>query len=406
MRIIVSLTSYPKRIGIVDKVIKTLLIQTMKPDKIVLWLSEEEFKDRDLPEQLLKLCQFGLEIQWVTDDLKSHKKYYYAVQEYLNDIVITVDDDMYYHPELIETLYRSYIQHPKAVSCTLVNLICAENEEVLPYAQWRKDYIVAEDTELMDLLPVGAGGVLYPPKCFDLEKLCDEEIIRRYCLYQDDIWLKVNELIEHVSTVLVKDSTKFRLMPIIGTQECALFGGINRTGNDAALRGLKKYLSEFGLTLYELCFSPNNTIPKWEQEEGWKLDKLVRAITKEESVYLYGAGEGAKSVYEYLKKKKLECFIKGFLVTGRKENPESIFNIPVISMAEFSDYTSVVLIATAERNQKEITYNLRKAGCSQIAAVKDPVITQYNRLIRTIEQLDRNFAISFPVIDMKEIKDR
>lgn len=406
MRIIVSLTSYPKRIGTVDKVIKTLLIQTMKPDKIVLWLSEEEFEERNLPEQLLKLCQFGLEIQWVTDDLKPHKKYYYAVQEYLNDIVITVDDDMYYHPELIETLYHSYIRHPKSVSCTLVNLICAENREVLPYGQWKKDYIAAEDTELMDLLPVGAGGVLYPPKCFDLEKLCDEESIKRYCLYQDDIWLKINELMEHVSTVLVKDSTKFRLMPISKTQECALFGGINRTGNDAALEGLKEYLSGLGLTLYELCFSPNNTISKWEQDERWKLDKLISTIANEESVYLYGAGEGAKSVYEYLKKKKLECFIKGFLVTGRQGNPESLFNIPVISMDEFSDYKSVILIATAERSQREIVNKLRKAGCSQIAAAKDPVITQYNRLIRTIEQLDRNFSISFNVINMKEIKDR
>jgi len=400
MKVVVSLTSYPKRIKSVDKVIKTLLIQTMKPDKIVLWLSEKEFAEKSLPEELLKLCRYGLKIQWLSDDLKSHKKYYYAVQEYRNDIIITVDDDMYYHPELIETLYHSFLRHPKSVSCTLANLIGAEDKKILPYHKWKKNFIAVEDTEIMDLLPVGAGGVLYPPKCFDLDRLCDEKNIKKYCLYQDDIWLKVNELLDHVSTVLVKDSTKFELMPISGTQEYALFEGINRIGNDAALKGLNRYLSRSGLTMYELCYSSLNTIDNLLKTEKKETDKLVYNIVREKSIYLYGAGEGAKSVYEYLKNKKLECFIKGFLVTKSYGNPESLFNIPVIQVDKFADYKSIILIATSEKSQGEIIDKLRKMGCQRIVAVKDPVITQYHSLVRKIEQLNQDFTIFFNIISI------
>lgn len=392
LRIIVSLTSYPKRIDNVDQVIKTLLIQTRKPDKIILWLSEEEFPQKSLPERLPSLCTYGLEIRWVPGDLKSHKKYFYALQEFPQDVVITVDDDMYYHPELIETLYDSFLQHPKAVSCTRANRICGDNGNIFPYEKWEKNYAAAENIEVMDLLPVGAGGILYPPGCFDLERLCDIESIKKYCLYQDDIWLKVNELLSGISTVLVKNSLKTGLiLPVEEMQECALFNGINVRGNDIALNSLEGYLVKFDVTMYEMIYSKKNTIANRLKYQKDLANKLFNTIISDKCIYLYGAGDGAKSVFACLKALGLEDFIKGFLVTRIQENPDLFFGLPVISLDKFSDWGKLILVTTAESKQEEIITNLKNRKCRKIAAVTDTVIGQYNNLTQKNQKLYKSF---------------
>ena len=71
--VIVSLTSYPGRINIVYRTIKTILTQTFKPDRVILWLSDEQFKGIPLPNNLTELEQYGLEIRWC-QDIKSYKK--------------------------------------------------------------------------------------------------------------------------------------------------------------------------------------------------------------------------------------------------------------------------------------------------------------------------------------------
>ena len=48
--LIVSLTSFPERINLAHITISTLLNQSLEPDKIILWLAEEQFfqKENDL----------------------------------------------------------------------------------------------------------------------------------------------------------------------------------------------------------------------------------------------------------------------------------------------------------------------------------------------------------------------
>ena len=63
-RIIVSITSFPARIPTLWKVIECIIRQTVKPDKIVLYLTESQVGDIEkLPSSLLKLRKRGLEIR-------------------------------------------------------------------------------------------------------------------------------------------------------------------------------------------------------------------------------------------------------------------------------------------------------------------------------------------------------
>lgn len=101
--IIISMTSYPGRIKYVSQVLGTIFAQTKAPDKIILWLAEEEFPGREesLPAELISFSSQGrITIRWC-DNLKAHKKYYYAFHEYHDALIITVDDDILYAEDMV-----------------------------------------------------------------------------------------------------------------------------------------------------------------------------------------------------------------------------------------------------------------------------------------------------------------
>ncbi len=193
--VIVSLTTYPARINTVWVTIASLLKQTYKPAKVVLYLSNEQFPngELDLPTILKKLKKRGLEIAFVEDDLKPHKKYYYALNEYKDKSVITADDDIFYPENHIESLVDASKKFPDAVICARshdIEFMEDNDNEFLNYNSW-KEHLTTHPT--LAMMPVGCNGVLYKRKFFD-EELFDINVIKEYSLYTDDLWLKVMEL--------------------------------------------------------------------------------------------------------------------------------------------------------------------------------------------------------------------
>ena len=124
-KLLISFTSYPARIKTVYKVVESLWKQRQRADEIVLWLSTEDFPKQwdDLPKSLKSINgQNGFRVEWVNENLKSHKKYLYSLQN-RDQIVITVDDDTYYDDMMVSTLMESYRKHPYAVSARNVHII-------------------------------------------------------------------------------------------------------------------------------------------------------------------------------------------------------------------------------------------------------------------------------------------
>ena len=221
-QIIVSLTSYPARIQIVSKAIESILNQKMKADKIVLYLAKEQFpkREKNLPKSLLNFVEDGkIELRWC-DDLKSHKKYYYAFQEFKNDLVITFDDDLTYHPKMIENLFNSYKNFPNAVSASRAHLVTFDFDgNLLPYEFWIKnvDNCIAKPS--MQLLCTTGAGSLFPPNLFK-DDVFDRKAILKYCLFADDLWLKINEIISGIPVVISEENQG--LSVIKGSQEESL----------------------------------------------------------------------------------------------------------------------------------------------------------------------------------------
>ncbi len=221
-RLIVSMTSYPGRINSLAPVLDSLFNQDRKADEILLWLAKEEFPgmEQDLPEYLTQLAaEKRITIRWC-DNLKPHKKYFYALQEYTEDLIVTVDDDLLYSSNLLSSLYRSYLQYPQAVSAVRVHLmLLSEDNRILPYNTWIRETDCCLYTPSMQLFATGGAGTLYPPHLFRKE-FFDWTAISTYCPIADDLWLKAMELMSGVPVVAARSREPLQYLP--GSQVDAL----------------------------------------------------------------------------------------------------------------------------------------------------------------------------------------
>jgi len=190
-RIIVSLTTYPARIRGVWITIASLLVQSVKPYKVILWLAEEQFPDRKVPGSLERLKKRGLEIRFC-EDLRPHKKYYEAMRKYGSYYVITADDDILYPEDHIQRLWAGKEKYPGAVICHWSHKISCDREgNFQSYNDWPDN---GEEEPSYGTLAVGCNGILYPPGCLPEEAFRREEI-KKYALDTDDLWLKCMEIL-------------------------------------------------------------------------------------------------------------------------------------------------------------------------------------------------------------------
>jgi len=133
-RIIVTMTTWSKRIGNIPTVLTNILNNTLKPYKIVINLAEEEFKnkEKDFPNnvnEFLNNHKDIIEVYWVKHNTKVWKKVIPTLLRYPNDIIICIDDDWIYPSDMIQTLYNEYIKYNKNYpisgnNCRFFNMNC------------------------------------------------------------------------------------------------------------------------------------------------------------------------------------------------------------------------------------------------------------------------------------------
>lgn len=238
--ITVTFTTYPARIDKAKYVADAMLRQTLKPDRVLLVLAKDEYSSKEeLPSEYLNLEERGLSIVFINENLKPHKKYYYAMKHFPESLVITVDDDLYYDDDLVETVYSSYLKFPHAINAMRVHRITHENEALKPYIEWEGE-IDCPACPTMDLMATGGAGTLYPPHLMH-EDLLDEEKIVRLCLNADDIWLKTMQVLKNTPVVL---AAPFRpLRTIEGSQDTALWQtNVDENKNDKMITNcLREY---------------------------------------------------------------------------------------------------------------------------------------------------------------------
>lgn len=221
-RLVVSLTSYGRRVATVARVVERMLAQTRPPDLVVLYLARAEFPDEAaLPGSLRALLGERFQVRLV-EDLKSHKKYFYAFQEFADAAIVTIDDDVLYPADLLARLWASYLRHPYAVTCARAHTICfGQDGAYAPYATWL-DAPKRYNRLSMRLVMTGVGSVLYPPpgSISFIPGFFDWGLIERTCPNADDLWLCWNLLENGIP--LIQLPFLRRIAYIEGTQEEAL----------------------------------------------------------------------------------------------------------------------------------------------------------------------------------------
>ena len=110
--LIVSLTSFPARIGMVHLVVQSLLNQSLQPRKVVLYLSRHEFPGNKVPPWLTRLENGRFEIRFVEENLRSYKKLLFALVDFPGAWIATFDDDRLYPAHTLARLWEAAAVEP------------------------------------------------------------------------------------------------------------------------------------------------------------------------------------------------------------------------------------------------------------------------------------------------------
>ena len=192
--LVVSLTSFPVRIGKLHRVIRGLLAQSLQPRKIVLYLSLEEFPDRALPKRAHGADERSLRNCFVEGNLRPYKKLLYAFTDFPQATIVTVDDDNLYPSDCLARLWQASVANPRTVICVRGRCMQIQAGEISHYMDWA---VTRSSKPSFMIFPVGGWGILYPPG--SLNPMIDrQELFTELAPLNDDVWFKAMSLLQDV----------------------------------------------------------------------------------------------------------------------------------------------------------------------------------------------------------------
>ncbi|WP_459618359.1 hypothetical protein [Bordetella sp. 2513F-2] len=185
-RLVVSLTSYRKRFRILPRTLACLLNQSVQPDRIILWIAQEE--RALLPESVRSLEGQGLEIRYCAD-IKSYKKIIPTLEEEPSAFIVTADDDVRYPSHWLAGLIAAWPGDYRTAVAWRAHRIALDpaTGRPLPYFKWRWSYRSSTASSTL-IFPTGVGGVLYPPGIFHAD-VTNRALFESLCPNADDVWL-------------------------------------------------------------------------------------------------------------------------------------------------------------------------------------------------------------------------
>lgn len=233
--VVVSLTTTPLRLPRAHLAVESLLRQSRRPGRLVLWLSDA-LGEADLSPQLRRQRARGLELRF-RPDLRSATKLLHALVEHPEHTIVTADDDTLYPRRWLEELWDSQRHAPGLVHCHRAHgMRCAPDGTLRSYYDWAW-LSPGEQGPSPWLFPTGVGGVLYPPGALHPEVL-DVQSFLRLCPTADDVWFKAMALLR--GTSCRKVAAHGREFPSVRAMQGRRLGRENRRDgrHDAQIRAV------------------------------------------------------------------------------------------------------------------------------------------------------------------------
>lgn len=234
--VVVSLTSIPARFKTLHLVVRSLYDQTHRPKKIILWLNQDI--RREVPQSILKLQSELFEICY--SDLNcSHRKLIHSLEKYPDDIIITCDDDLIYRRDWLYLMYMEHQKYPNhVIGNRTIHINFDENKQALPFSEWK--YPDSGRINTKAIVPIGAWGILYPPKSLS-KRVLDVDLFMKLAPRGDDLWFKAMALLNGTKAIQAETCPK-EPIPIIGTQRVSLKKlNLGQNQNDTQWRALSEY---------------------------------------------------------------------------------------------------------------------------------------------------------------------
>lgn len=187
--VIVSLTSFPGAIEYAAGAVRSILSGSVLPDRIVLYVTKAQFDGKALPEDLIRLERENdlFEIRNYDREIRSYRKLVPALKDFPDDVIVTVDDDVAYHKDMLRDLLAMHRQYPG-------HIIAHRAKKILigkPYKKWKKfrwyHFLFNRRRDGYDVMQTGVGGVLYPPHSLKADMI-KEELFTSLSPTADDIW--------------------------------------------------------------------------------------------------------------------------------------------------------------------------------------------------------------------------
>lgn len=238
--LIISLTSYGNKLQLLYLAIESLLHQTVKPNRIILWLDETKYSTyASIPETLHIQEKRGLEIR-LCKDVRSFTKLVPALMNFPNAIIISADDDMIYPIDFVERLYRAYQKDSTKIYFYRGHFVLFnKNGTPRPYLEWVKRG--AKGCDLYNF-PTGVSGIIYPPHCYH-EDMTNSNLFLKLCPFADDVWFKVMTMLKGTLCELIETPNYEHLFVPLDIDESTSLQRINvqNGGNDEQIKNVFEY---------------------------------------------------------------------------------------------------------------------------------------------------------------------
>lgn len=182
--IIVSMTSFPKRVHLVPIAYKAFIQgQNVKADKSVLWLSRKEFEGEKEPGEigLKEIVDLGVEIHWCDEDSKIHIRHN-SLKLWPDDYNFIIDEDIYYPNNYIQEMMNAAKHHPKCVInyfriFEYFNGYVKHDFPGFPFPSTHNKF--------------NGGLSLFPPHTFPQSAFKYEVIRDKICPFHDETWVNL-----------------------------------------------------------------------------------------------------------------------------------------------------------------------------------------------------------------------
>jgi hypothetical protein len=241
-KIIVSITSYPKRFIFLPDLMTYIKNQRYNISRIFFFLYKNDIKYLNMNINDSKIVS-------TEKNLRPHLKYFYAMKLFRDHAIITLDDDIGYSEDTFESLYNEYIENPNVICGRRSHLMTYENNgELKSYFKWKFEQKIQRNPDF-NLILTNVCGSIYPP---DILNIKDEFLpIIKETITCDDLTLKYFENLKGIPIKWVYNNNMLGIKRTLPKNNASSLFKINLINNNICINKLNIMINTTKIT--NLC---------------------------------------------------------------------------------------------------------------------------------------------------------